>query len=75
MDSVPVSIYHHRTVAPCRDCSDRFIGCHSTCKKYADWSNDDKTKSDEARRKHDAENMKKDYAIQGHIKRKKGVRK
>ena len=22
---------------PCRYCTDRVVGCHSTCKKYIDW--------------------------------------
>lgn len=26
--------------APCRFCTDREIGCHSTCKSYLDWKND-----------------------------------
>ncbi|MBO5389409.1 MAG: hypothetical protein J6A59_15000 [Lachnospiraceae bacterium] len=24
-------------VAPCKDCGDREVGCHSTCKKYIDF--------------------------------------
>ena len=26
-------------VAPCKDCTDRHYGCHSTCKKYSEWKN------------------------------------
>ena len=23
---------------PCKDCSERFIGCHAICEKYGTWS-------------------------------------
>ena len=25
---------------PCRDCTDRYIGCHSKCRKYKKWKKD-----------------------------------
>lgn len=25
------------TIAPCKDCKDRKLGCHSTCQKYNDF--------------------------------------
>ena len=24
-------------IAPCKDCTDRIVGCHSTCLRYIDW--------------------------------------
>lgn len=27
---------------PCRNCTKRVVGCHSTCKKYKDWKKADK---------------------------------
>ena len=24
--------------APCKDCADRFVGCHATCEKYNQYS-------------------------------------
>jgi hypothetical protein len=24
-------------ITPCKDCSDRFLGCHSKCNKYGEW--------------------------------------
>lgn len=73
MASVPISRCHHRTVVPCLGCSDRTIICHSTCERYADWSNDDKAKSADARRKHTEYMITQDYVIKGHLERKKGV--
>lgn len=26
--------------APCKDCPDRFVGCHSTCQKYVQYRTD-----------------------------------
>lgn len=26
-----------KTKAPCKDCPDRKVGCHSECKKYIEW--------------------------------------
>lgn len=25
------------TTAPCKDCPDRYLGCHSECERYADF--------------------------------------
>ena len=29
-----------KTKAPCADCKDRQVGCHSHCSKYCDWINE-----------------------------------
>lgn len=28
---------YRKTIAPCKDCSDRCVGCHATCNKYIEW--------------------------------------
>ena len=28
------------TVAPCKDCVDRKVNCHSICDKYKEWKSD-----------------------------------
>ena len=33
-----------KTDNPCRYCEDRTVGCHSTCKKYKDWKEEDKAR-------------------------------
>lgn len=27
-----------RTKAPCKDCEERFVGCHGTCEKFLEYS-------------------------------------
>lgn len=27
----------HSIMAPCKDCGDRFLGCHDKCDKYKEW--------------------------------------
>ena len=34
------------TKQPCRNCTDRVVGCHSTCKKYKDWKKEDQERKD-----------------------------
>ena len=26
-----------RTISPCKDCTDRYVGCHADCEKYLAW--------------------------------------
>ena len=26
-----------RDISPCKDCHDRYLGCHDKCHGYADW--------------------------------------
>ena len=35
---------------PCKDCEKRYVGCHSKCSDYKDWSNYDKNKKAEEKR-------------------------
>ena len=38
-------------IAPCKDCKERFVGCHSVCDHYINWKKEhDKIKEEEARR-------------------------
>ena len=32
--------------APCKDCADRVVGCHSTCDKYKDWKEQDRQRKE-----------------------------
>ena len=31
---------------PCRNCTKRVVGCHSTCKDYKDWKKEDQERKD-----------------------------
>ena len=26
-------------ISPCKDCKDRYVGCHGTCSRYNNWNN------------------------------------
>lgn len=32
-----ITYTYAKTKAPCKDCPDRKVGCHSVCKKYIEW--------------------------------------
>lgn len=66
---------HHSTIPPCKDCSDREIGCHSYCKAYGEWAKAEKVKRDETKNKRELELLSKDYSIKCVESRKKGMRK
>lgn len=36
-DSIPLKIMNRKPKAPCRNCADRNISCHSSCEKYVDF--------------------------------------
>lgn len=62
-------------MSPCKDCTDRCIGCHSTCGDYAEY----KKKLEENRKKINAENDEKRFyylvkseLVKGYKKRRKG---
>ena len=37
MPNVPRSIFIRVPDPPCRNCSDREVGCHSKCTRYSEW--------------------------------------
>ncbi len=62
-------------MSPCKDCTDRCIGCHSACGDYAEY----KKKREENRKKINAENeerrfyyLVKSELVKGYKKRRKG---
>ena len=46
--------------APCKDCKDRFLGCHSKCDKYKDY----KKRSEEL---NDMKNKSENISMRGYI--------
>ena len=69
------SLFTYRTAPPCKDCSVRCVGCHSTCEKYIEWRNNEKKKNDEIKFKQNMERIKEDYAIHNQRKRKRKRRR
>lgn len=33
-----MSIYYRKSDAPCMGCTNRFVGCHSKCEGFKEWS-------------------------------------
>lgn len=65
------SVFYRKPDAPCKGCSDRFLGCHGCCQKYADWVREEKTITDKILSEKATENLKKETEIKLCIKRKK----
>ena len=73
MSDVKISTYCKPIIPPCKDCSERTVGCHCTCEKYITWSNDRKAESAAGIEKYSAEKMQIDYSVTTHLKRKRGT--
>lgn len=43
--------------APCKDCPDRYVGCHGKCQKYIDYKNESQRISDEEHLQREIENI------------------
>jgi hypothetical protein len=60
---------------PCRECTNRTIGCHSDCDKYNQWCKEHQQMKDEIRRKRDELNCVNNYSFHAgeRIKKQKGM--
>ena len=58
-------------VNACYGCTERFVGCHANCKKYAEWCVNHQ-KELEAKKKRDAVD---DYFVEQSVKRQKVARR
>ena len=43
--------------APCRDCKDREIGCHSTCERYKEFTEVNERRKEEIRKDKEVNNI------------------
>ena len=50
-DILTDTLFYRKPRLPCKDCTGRFVGCHSTCKKYNDWVKAERKINDEIRQK------------------------
>lgn len=48
---------------PCKECTDRVVGCHGTCQKYKDAKAQHKTKFDRIKKAKREEDSVDDYKI------------
>lgn len=57
--------------APCKDCRERNLGCHSSCERYAAY----KAENDKLRAARMKENMLEGAQIEGVLRRKEAYRR
>lgn len=57
--------------APCKDCSNRIVGCHSTCEAYKQFQ----LENEAVRHQRHLETESKAYAINTHLERKRKVKR
>ena len=43
-----MGLAYTRPIPPCKDCEDRHIGCHSKCKQYKAFAEENRKRHDEA---------------------------
>lgn len=70
MPYTPKSFYKH-TVAPCKDCAERAVGCHGTCEKYKDWKKNEGAEKAKMIKAYKTERALEDYQIKEKIKNQK----
>lgn len=75
MPDLRLSTCHKNSTPPCKDCSDRCVGCHSTCAKYTEWAKNATAEREAKRSEYIREGLTKDFSITGVMKRRKGLRK
>lgn len=57
--------------APCKGCTDRCVGCHSSCEKYKEFQQAHEKEKGELDKIHALERMNRDW-IMNAVKRNKG---
>lgn len=59
------------SISVCKDCPDRQIGCHSTCERYKEQSEQRRKEQEEIRRQRDIDNAQTKRMIESHIRMKR----
>ena len=63
MSNAPRLFVRRYIDAPCKNCSDRFVGCHSTCEKYILFRKNGLTDFIERKKTYKTERMLEDYTV------------
>ena len=71
MPTTPRAWMYKKTIAPCKDCPERQVGCHSKCRKYADWSEQMKKNRIEITNTYRADREVEDYTVKEKLKNKR----
>lgn len=66
------TLYECNRGCPCYRCADRFLGCHSVCKRYIDWYNTKESIKNKIQTAKLDEGMKNEVDIKGTKRRKRG---
>lgn len=75
MPDTPRAIFYRREIAPCKDCQDRHMRCHSKCDRYSEWSNKSKDSYMQARNHYKADRESEDYDVSKRIRLGKRYRR
>lgn len=73
MYDITRELFYRRPNAPCRYCSDRVVGCHGVCTKYADWVEKEHAVSEKIRKTQESEIAETACVIDG-MKRRKVIK-
>ena len=60
-------------LTPCFDCTERFVGCHSKCDKYAEWQKNHQKRKDEVRKSKNEISRVMEFKVDQVTKTKKRV--
>ena len=63
------------TKPPCQDCTQRFVGCHATCKRYKDFETENAQAREEKHRQKQEYMRASDTQIAGMKRMQRGRRK
>jgi hypothetical protein len=75
MSNTPRAFIYKKAIPPCKDCLERYIGCHSSCQKYIKWKNQNIAMGKAIINKYKSDRKAEDYLIKEKQKRKAKVRK
>lgn len=56
---------------PCKECTERFVGCHSYCDDYKEWRRVFEHEKKQRKKEHEAESAQVEIAIRGYHKNKR----
>ena len=57
--------------SPCKNCTNRKVGCHSSCDRYKDWHGEYSKRKNKIRESADLQRKLDDFAIQSVMRKRK----
>ena len=68
MPNVPRSCIYKKTMGPCKDCPDRYVGCHSKCDKYIKWKEQEQLRKLATSELYKTQREAEDYEVRERLK-------